>query len=91
MSLPALAGLLGALVFGILHPTKNGSGQVQDPTVLGASRTFLDDFFVCNAKSVDSDFTAITNMSTRRLLDTKEFFNSNIRSSLEKALAESRG
>jgi hypothetical protein len=45
-----------------------------------------------NAKSVDSDFTAITNMATGAFsTQAKEFFNSNIRSSLEKALAESRG
>jgi hypothetical protein len=45
-----------------------------------------------NAKSVDSDFTAITNMATGAFsMQTTEFFNSNIRTPLEKALAESRG
>ncbi|HEY6426439.1 MAG TPA: hypothetical protein VIX84_04325 [Acidimicrobiales bacterium] len=41
---------------------------------------------------IDSDFTAITIMATGAFsTQTKEFFNSNIRTALEKALAESRG
>ncbi len=92
VSLLAVLGLLGTLVFGILYATKSSGGVVQDPAVLSASRTFLDDFFNFNAKSVDSDFTAITNMATGSFsTQAKEFFNSNIRSALEKALAESRG
>jgi hypothetical protein len=92
VSLLAVAGLLGTLVFGILYATQGSGGVVQDPAVLNASRTFLNDFFNFDAKTVDSDFTAITNMSTGAFsTQTKEFFNSSIRSALEKALAESRG
>jgi hypothetical protein len=88
----AVVGLLGTLVFGVLYATKSSGGVVQDPAVLNASRTFLDDFFNFDAKSVDSDFTAITNMATGPFsTQTKEFFNSSIRTALEKALAESRG
>jgi hypothetical protein len=92
LTLLAVIGMLGTLVFGVLYATKSSGGVVQDPAVLSASRTFLNDFFNFNAKSVDSDFTAITNMATGAFsTQTKEFFNSNIRTALEKALAESRG
>lgn len=87
----AVLGLLGTLIFGVLYATKS-SGQVQDPAVLSASRTFLTDFFNFDAKSVDSDFNAITNMATGQFSSqATQFFNSNIRKALESALAESRG
>jgi hypothetical protein len=93
VTLLAVIGMLGTLVFCVLYATTSGGGGVvQDPAVLNASRTFLNDFFNFNAKSVDSDFTAITNMATGAFsTQTKEFFNSDIRTALEKALAESRG
>ena len=59
----AALGLLGTLVFGVLYATKS-SGQIQDPAVLSASRTFLTDFFNFTPKTVDSDFNAITAMAT---------------------------
>ena len=87
----AALGLLGTLIFGVLYATKS-SGQIQDPAVLTASRTFLTDFFNFNAKTVDSDFNAITNMATGQFSSqATQFFNSNIRKALESALAESRG
>ena len=87
----AALGLLGTLIFGVLYATKS-TGQVQDPAVLSASRTFLTDFFNFNAKTVDSDFNAVTNMATGQFSSqASQFFNSNIRKALETALAESRG
>jgi hypothetical protein len=87
----AALGLLGTLIFGVLYATKS-SGQIQDPAVLSASRTFLTDFFNFDAKTVDSDFNAVTNMATGQFSSqATQFFNSNIRKALESALAESRG
>ena len=88
----AVLGLLGTLVFGLLYTTKSGGGPVQDPTVVSASRAFLTDFFNFNAKTVDSDFTAITGMATGAFANqSQQFFNASIRKALEQALAESRG
>jgi hypothetical protein len=87
----AALGLAGTLVFGLLYFTKS-SGQVQDPAVLSASRTFLTDFFNFTPKTVDSDFNALTNMATGQFsTQAQQFFNSNIRKALETALASSRG
>jgi hypothetical protein len=92
VSVVAALGVLGSLVFGVLYATNSGGGQVQDPAVLGASRAFLTDFFNFDAKSVDSDFNAITGMATGQFSSqAQEFFNSSIRKALEQALAESRG
>jgi hypothetical protein len=87
----AIVGLLGTLVFGILYATKS-SGSGQNPAVTSAAQTFLNDFFNFNAKSVDTDFSAITDMATGQFsTQAKQFFNSSIRTELEQALAESRG
>ncbi|HEY1651338.1 MAG TPA: hypothetical protein VGG09_05600 [Acidimicrobiales bacterium] len=87
----AAIGLAGTLVFAVLFATKS-SGQVQDPAVLSASRTFLTDFFNFTPKTVDSDFSALTNMATGSFsTQANQFFNSNIRKALETALASSRG
>jgi hypothetical protein len=93
VSVVAALGLLGTLIFGFLYATSSrGGGQVQDPAVLGASRTFLTDFFNFDAKSVDTDFNAITGMATGQFSSqAQQFFNSSIRKALEQALAESRG
>jgi len=92
VSLLAVLGLLGTLVFGVLDATKSSGGLVQDPAVLSASRAFLNDFFNFDAKSVDADFAAVTSMATGAFAtQAKEFFNSDIRTALEDALAESRG
>jgi hypothetical protein len=91
VSVLAAVGLLGTLVFGLLYATKS-SGSGQNPAVTSAAQTFLDDFFNFNAKSVDTDFNAITDMATGQFsTQAKQFFNSSIRTELEQALAESRG
>ncbi len=91
VSVLAIVGLLGTLVFGILYATKS-SGSGQNPAVTAAAQSFLDDFFNFNAKSVDTDFSAITDMATGQFsTQAKQFFNSSIRTELEQALAESRG
>lgn len=89
----AALGLVGTLVFGVLYFTKSsGTGEVQDPAVLSASKTFLTDFFNFTPKTVDADFSAITNMATGSFSSqANQFFNSNIRKALETALASSRG
>ena len=88
----AVLGLAGTLVFGILYTTKSGGGPVQDPAVVSASRSFLTDFFNFNAKTVDSDFNAVTGMATGTFANqSQQFFNASIRKALEQALAESRG
>ena len=92
VSLLAVLGLAGTLVFGVLYATKGSSGPVQDPAVVSASRAFLTDFFNFNAKTVDADFNAVTDMATGAFsTQAKQFFNTSIRKALEQALAESRG
>ncbi len=93
VSLLAVAGLVGTLVFGVLFATKSSSGgPTQDPAVISASRAFLTDFFNFNAKTVDSDFDAVTAMATGAFsTQSQQFFNTSIRKALEQALAESRG
>ncbi len=92
VSVLAALGVLGTIVFGVLYATNGSSGSVQDPAVLGASRTFLTDFFNFTPKTVDSDFNAITAMATGRFsTQANEFFNSTIRKQLATADASSRG
>jgi hypothetical protein len=92
VSLLAALGIAGTLVFGILYTTKSNSGLEQDPAVISASRVFLTDFFNFNAKTVDSDFNAVTGMATGAFANqAQQFFNASIRKALEQALAESRG
>jgi len=93
VSLLAVIGVIGTLVFGILYTTKNSSGgPVQDPAVVSASRAFLTDFFNFNAKTVDADFNAVDAMATGAFsTQAQQFFNASIRKALEQALAESRG
>jgi hypothetical protein len=92
LSVVAVLGVVGTLVFGVLFATSNGGGQAQDPAVISASRVFLNDFFNFNAKTVDSDFNAVTAMATGAFsTQAQQFFNSSIRKALEQALAESRG
>ena len=76
----------------ILYTTKSRSGPVQDPAVVSAASTFLTDFFNFNAKTVDSDFNAVT--AWRRApsaTQAQQFFNSSIRKALEQALRRVRG
>jgi hypothetical protein len=92
VSLLAVLGLAGTLVFGVLYAAKGGRGPVQDPAVQSASRAFLTDFFNFNAKTVDADFNAVTAMATGAFSNqAKQFFDASIRKALEQALAESRG
>jgi hypothetical protein len=93
VSLLAVIGVIGTLVFGILYTTKSSSsGPVQDPAVVSASRAFLTDFFNFNAKTVDADFNAVDGMATGAFAtQAQQFFNASIRKALEQALAESRG
>jgi hypothetical protein len=87
----AIVGVLGTLLFGILYATTS-SGTGQDPAVTATARTFLTNFFNFNAKSVDSDFNQVESMATGAFsTQAQQFFNANIRKALEQALAESRG
>ena len=91
VSLIAALGVAGTLVFGVLYTTKS-NGSVQDPAVVSASRAFLTDFFNFNAKTVDADFNAVSDMATGAFAtQAQQFFNASIRKALEQALAESRG
>jgi hypothetical protein len=86
----AVLGLVGTLVFGLLW-AGSGSGN-QDPAVKGAARLFLTTFFNFTPKTVDSDFSSLSAMATGSFASqSNQFFNSSIRSDLEKAAAESRG
>jgi hypothetical protein len=88
----AVLFLATTLLFGGLWLTKSGGGGDQDPAVLSTARTFLTDLTNFNAKSVDADFSSVTAMATGSFEgQAKKFFNSAIRTELEKALAESRG
>ncbi|HVT41802.1 MAG TPA: hypothetical protein VHD39_02375, partial [Acidimicrobiales bacterium] len=81
VSIVAIVGLLGTIVFGTLYVTKSsGGGPTQDQAVIGASRAFLTDFFNFNAKTVDSDFNAVTGMATGAFsTQAQHFFNTSIR------------
>jgi hypothetical protein len=91
VALVAALGVLGTVIFGVLFATQSSS-STQNPAVNQAGQAFLTDFFNFNPKTVDADFTAVTNMATGQFAtQAKQFFNSSIRQALEKALAESRG
>ena len=88
----AVLGLIGTVVFGVLWGTKGGGSSTSNPAMISAARTFLNDLTNFDAKSVDNDFGAITSMATGSFSSqANKFFNSEIRSELETALAESRG
>jgi hypothetical protein len=92
VALVAALGVLGTLVFGILYATQSSSSSTQNPAVNQAAQAFLTDFFNFNAKTVDADFGAVTDMATGQFAtQAKQFFNTSIRQALETALAESRG
>jgi hypothetical protein len=91
VSLVAVVGLIGTLVFGLLWAGKGGSAGA-DPAMTSAARVFMTDLTNFNAKSIDADFNAITSMATGTFSgQAGKFFNSSIRSELQDALAESRG
>jgi hypothetical protein len=89
----AAVSLILAVTFGILYVTKSSSGpSPQDPTVLSASKMFLNAFFNVNAKTVDANFNRVTAMATGKFASqADQFFNSAIRTQLQKALAVSQG
>jgi hypothetical protein len=88
----ATLGVIGTLVFGALWLGAPSGGTTQNPAVKSAATAFLTDFFNFNAKSIDTDFNAVTAMATGNFSSQAgTFFNSAIRQELEKALAESRG
>jgi hypothetical protein len=93
LGLVAVVGVILAVTFGILYATKTSTGlSAQDPTVLSASRAFLNDFFNFDAKTVDANFNSVTAMATGQFASqANQFFSSSIRTDLEKALAVSRG
>lgn len=87
----AAAGIVGTLVFGLLWAT-GGSSSTSDTAVITSASAFLNDLTNFNASSVDKDFGHITAMATGQFsTQANQFFNSAIRTDLEKALAESRG
>jgi hypothetical protein len=91
VSLVAVLGLIGTLVFGLLWAGQGGSAGA-DPAMTSAARVFMTDLTNFNAKSIDADFNAITAMATGTFSgQASKFFNSSIRSQLQDALAESRG
>jgi hypothetical protein len=91
VALVAALGVLGTLIFGGLYATQSSS-PTRNPAVNQSAEAFLSDFFNFNAKTVDPDFTAVTNMATGQFAtQAKQFFNTSIRQALEKAVAESRG
>jgi hypothetical protein len=89
----AAVAVILAVTFGVLYVTKSSSGSSpQDPAVISAANKFMTAFFNFNAQSVDADFNSITAMATGNFSSqANQFFNSAIRTQLEKALAESRG
>jgi hypothetical protein len=87
----AVMGLLGTLTFGLLWAGK-GASVGPDPAMTGAARAFMTDLTNFNAKSIDTDFNAITSMATGTFSgQARDFFDSSIRSRLRAVLAESRG
>jgi hypothetical protein len=93
VSVLAVLGIVGTLVFGLLWAGRSGTGGgPSDPAMTSAARTFLTDLTNFNAKSVDADFSSITSMATGTFANQADkFFSSSIRSELETAAAESRG
>src|SRR5580698_398254 len=92
VSIVAVLGLVGTVVFGLLWAGGGGGSSEQNPAVLSTARTFLNDLTNFNAKSVDQDFSSVTAMATGSFAgQAQKFFNSAIRVDLEKALADSRG
>jgi hypothetical protein len=88
----AVLGVVGTVVFGVLWGTKGGGSSGTNPAMVSAARTFLTDLTNFDAKSIDNDFGSITSMATGSFSSqANKFFNSQIRSELETALAESRG
>jgi hypothetical protein len=92
LAVVATLALVGTAVFAVLFFTKSSGDSGEQAAVQSASKAFLVDFFNFNAKSIDTDFNAVTAMATGSFSSqANEFFNSAIRKELEASLAESRG
>ncbi|MHB8221038.1 MAG: hypothetical protein ACYDHU_12065 [Acidimicrobiales bacterium] len=87
----ALLGVAGTIGFGLAWSAQNARTQAESQ-VRQTSTKFLTDLTNFDAKTVDADFAAITNMATGTFAgQARRFFNSAIRQELETALASSRG
>ena len=87
----AVLGLAGTAAFASawagLHARQQGEVEVR-----ATARTFLRALTNFDARTVDADFNAITNMATGQFAgQANRFFNSAIRQELQTALALSRG
>ncbi|HWF23115.1 MAG TPA: hypothetical protein VG226_13255 [Acidimicrobiales bacterium] len=87
----ALAGVAGTVGFGLAWSSGNTqqAGANQAKATASAFLVALTNF---DAKSIDADFSKITNMATGTFSSqANKFFGSDIRQKLETALATSRG
>lgn len=87
----AVAGVAGSVGFGLAwwkcNSQQSGANQAK-----ATASTFLIALTNFDAKSIDTDFTKITNMATGNFSSqANKFFGSDIRQKLETALATSRG
>jgi hypothetical protein len=87
----ALAGVAGTVGFGLAWSNGN-SQQTGANQAKATASTFLIALTNFDAKSIDADFSKITNMATGTFSSqANKFFGSDIRQKLETALATSRG
>ena len=87
----AVAGVAGSVGFGLAW-WKSNSQQSGANQAKATASTFLIALTNFDAKSIDTDFTKITNMATGNFSSqANKFFGSDIRQKLETALATSRG
>lgn len=87
----AVLGLAGTIGFGAAWAGQRAQQQ-GEAEARQTARTFLVALTNFDAKSVDKDFAAITDMATGTFAgQADKFFNSSIRQELETALASSRG
>jgi hypothetical protein len=91
LAVVAVLGVAGTVTFWQKWSGLNGTEQAAAQARQSAS-TFLVALTNFDAKSVDADFTRITDMATGPFAkQADQFFNSSIRQQLETALASSRG
>jgi Mce-associated membrane protein len=87
----AVAGVAGTVGFGLAWSSGNTQQSGANQAKATAS-TFLIALTNFDAKSIDADFSKITNMATGNFSSqANKFFGSDIRQKLETALATSRG
>jgi len=91
VSAVAVLGVAGTAGFGLAWAGQESAAAGQSAAKASAAK-FLTALTNFNAKTVDADFSAITNMATGAFASqANKFFNSSIRQELEDALASSRG